>query len=139
MSLSICIFLKLNRTKLSLRFYLENTKMFKIFIKVILLSSTIILNAIPADRIERSYDSVISTKSLFENCTNCIDIPCQLPSDPTCNLKSYYTPNSQYVSFQLSIKLLKFSWIGIVLNSAEIPGMVGNITFFCVFNFKSNI
>ncbi len=94
--------------------------MLKIFIIVLIIDITL-LTAIPYDRIKKS---IPNSRSFFENCQDCIDLPCDIPGDPTCTLKSNHIKGSYYVSFQLSIKTIRLGWVGIVLNSAESPGMV---------------
>lgn len=94
--------------------------MLKIFILVVTIAS---LNAISLENKEISHNSVIPTRTIFDNCQDCIDIPCHT-SDSECSLKSFHKPGNRYVSFQLAIKSVKIGWIGVVLNSAEQPGMV---------------
>ncbi len=63
--------------------------------------------------------------TIFDNCSNCLYFPCQLPSDPTCILKSYYNDIDDVVSFELKFTPIDNKiWFGIVFNSAENPGMV---------------
>ncbi len=96
--------------------------MLKIFFLVLNIS---LLNALPSDHIKRSLDLIVlNTRDIFDNCSDCIELPCNIPSDPTCSLKSFHMKGSQYVSFQLSLKTIKSAWVGIVLNSADLPGMV---------------
>lgn len=65
-----------------------------------------------------------SPEEFSDDCTGCMNLPCQLPHDPTCSLKTYYKPGDETVAFQISMKSVSNEWIGIVLNAAELPGMV---------------
>ena len=64
-------------------------------------------------------------RTLFDSCAGCVSLPCQLPSDPTCILKSYYNSTADIVSFQLTMQSIENDvWFGIVFNPAPKPGMV---------------
>ena len=96
-------------------------RMLKIFFVVLL--SAAMLKASPSNGTEATNAAVFS-----DDCTDCHEIPCELTNDPTCTIRTYYKPGAQFVSFQIRMKTLYNEWIGIVLNSADLPGMV-NISY----------
>lgn len=72
-----------------------------------------------------------SPEVFSDDCTGFKNLPCQLPHDSTCSLKTYYKPGDETVAFQIRMKTVFNEWIGIVLNAAELPGMVFK-SYFCL-------
>jgi hypothetical protein len=58
------------------------------------------------------------TQDPFENCQDCLTLPCFLQIDPSCTLQTRYDSLNKKVSFQLNIKAPNNqTWMGIGFNS----------------------
>jgi len=59
-----------------------------------------------------------NSKDLFENCQDCLTLPCFLQIDSSCTLQTRYDSLNNKVSFQLNIKTPNNqTWMGIGFNS----------------------